>query len=352
LDPNGYILMTGTRYAIGDCYERILENALEMGQSSVWKFSIRDCWSTGCLNCPHPSVFHEDSSACTADGCHCPAFASDGVKGLLFPQVTTKSGIPFGHTMKFLETTLAELKEKFFSCQYLNDPLADGTQTFTQALIDSVTLHHESQLPPPGISPTYLMGDLAYSTSSERDESVIFAFQKYNGGLYVWGCWFGRWSASERVENILRILMQTRPEIAFLEKNLNSDSLHLNLISRAPEFGLAKLPLEWLPTSNVKDAKNSRIGDIEAAMRGKRVFLWSKMKGYDKLVQQLLKFPNIKLDDFADCLAMVVAAPTRWQYDAIPQPPSNSNWLQRLHSNDSNENENYPAGPCGSGICC
>ena len=87
-----------------------------------------------------------------------------------------------------------------------------------------------------------------------------------------------------------------------LREKSHSDSLHLNLIARAPEFGLAKLPIEWIPTSNVKDAKNARIGDIEMAMKAKRLLLYSKMKGYDLLVQQLLKFPNLKFDDRADPL--------------------------------------------------
>jgi hypothetical protein len=356
LDPHGYIVMTGTRYAPGDTYERIQENALEMGQASVWKFSIRDCWSTGCTNCSHSDVFHDRDinilePPCTVAGCNCKGFASDNVKGVLFPQVLKKNGDPFGHTLEFLEKTLAEQGRRFFACQYLNKPEADGSQTFTDELIGAVTLFHENQLPPHGASTTYLMGDLAYSTSADRDESVIFAVQKFAGALYVWGCWFGRWSANDRVENIIQILKGTRPEIAYFEKNLNSDSLHLNIVSRAPEFGLYKIPIEWTPTSNHKDAKNIRIGDIEAAMKGKRLFLYAKMRGYDRLVQQLLKWPNIKHDDFADGLSLVVAAPTGWQHETIPQQPGTGpNWLQKLNQNAPVEDAYYDSG-CGTGFC-
>jgi len=356
LDPNGYIIMSGTRYAVGDTYERIQENALEMGQASVWKFSIRNCWSTGCKNCEHPDVFHDRSvnivePPCTADGCSCIGFASDGIRGVLFPQVTTKDGNPFGHTLEFLDKTRAEQGEKFFANQYENNPLADGTQTFTEALIGAVTLFHENQLPPHGTSKTYLVGDLAYSTSNLRDESVIFAFQKYAGALYVWGCWFGRWSANDRVENIINILKIARPETAYFEKNLNSDSLHLNIVSRAPEFGLYKIPIEWTPTSNHKDAKNIRIGDIEAAMKGKRLFLYAKMHGYDHLVQQLLKWPNLKHDDFADALSLVVAAPTAWQHETRPQAATAPTWLQKLNQSAPAEDAYYDSGG-GTGLCC
>ena len=68
LEPTGFIVMTGTRYSYGDTYERIQDMAKteekELGHT-IWKFSIRDCWSLGCRNCSHPQdgyatdVYHD-----------------------------------------------------------------------------------------------------------------------------------------------------------------------------------------------------------------------------------------------------------------------------------------------------
>lgn len=338
LEHSGFILMTGTVYSYRDCYARIQEQ--EIAHSlGVWAFSIHDCWSQGtCKTCGMSAIFHEWSTnavqpaGITACGCNCPGFVGDGVRGCLFPLTKKKDGTPFGHTLDSLNRIRAELGPHKFANQYECRITAEGEQTFTEALIGSCTLHHENQLPIYGIAPVYICGDLAYSTSEARDESVIFAFSKYLGALYVWGCWFGRWSASERVDNILNILLRVRPVSAFFEKNLNSDSLELNLIAYASKYGLQKLPLVWTPLSNQKDAKNIRIGDIEAAMKGKRLFLYSQMPGYDRLCAQLLKHPRNSHDDFADALSQCLTAETGWQREALPVQPNPNDWLKRLNA--------------------
>jgi phage terminase large subunit-like protein len=358
LDPNGYIIMTGTRYAIGDTYERIQDNAEEIGQLSVWKFSVRNCWSTGCRNCKHADVFHDHSinvvqPPCTA--CPCLGFQSDGVDGVLFPQVMKRNGEPFGHTLEYLQRQRAEQGEKFFANQYLNEPVAEGTKVFTEALIGSVTLHHENQLPIGAQAQIFLVGDLAYSTNADRDESVIYAFSKFHGALYFWGCWSGRWGAAEKCERVLQLLKQVRPVKAFFEENLNSDSFQLNLVAMAPKYGLPSVGMvEWIKTSNKKDAKNSRIADIELAMKGRRVFIYAAMPHYDRLNSQLLKFPNIKHDDYADAFALGLQAPTGWQYETTPPPPEllNRKWTEKYLGASAEPQADWPDNGAGTGICC
>jgi len=336
LEPSGFILMTGTVYSHGDCYARIQEQEIEHSLG-VWSFSIRDCWSQGtCTVCGKSAIFHEWSTnavqppGIVACGCSCPGFVGDGVRGCLFPLTKKKDGTPFGHTLDYLNQRRAELGPRKFANQYECRITAEEEQTFTEALLGSCTLHHEHQLPPYAAAKVYVCGDLAYSTSPERDESVIFAFSVYQGAIYVWGCWFGRWSAFDRVNNILEILARVRPQTAFFEKNLNSDSLDLNLLAYAPQHNLAKLPLTWTPLSNKPDAKQIRIGDIEAAMRGKRLYLFAQMPGYNRLCEQLLKFPNAGHDDFADALSQCLTAETGWQRESLPVQ-STSNWLKRLN---------------------
>ena len=368
LDPQGYMLMTGTRYAIGDTYERIQENARETEQAgqfaSVWAFLIRDCWSQDCSNpnCKHAAIFHNHNgllAPCTMDGCNCSGFVADGEKKCLFPAVPKKtSGDTFGHTLEFLAKTLAEQGKQFFACQYLNAPEQDGSQIFTQQLIDSVTIDI-SKLPPRATSSSYLCGDMAYSVATKANYSVILAFQKSGGAHYLWGCWYGKFTASDRADLVLRTIATVRPETFFIERNMNSDSFALNLAARMPEVGLAKLPIIWTDLSTKKDAKQDRIADIELAMKGRRFFIVKQMQGspgaFEKLVQQLLRFPNCGAggDDFADCAGMIVSAPTNYLSEALPQtqPQSMNSWLNKLHR-CAEPDDSYGDNGCGSGLVC
>jgi phage terminase large subunit-like protein len=274
---------------------------------------------------------------------------------VLFPQVMKRNGEPFGHTLEYLQRQRAEQGEKFFANQYLNEPVAEGTKVFTEALIGSVTLHHENQLPIGAQAQIFLVGDLAYSTNADRDESVIYAFSKFHGALYFWGCWSGRWGAAEKCERVLQLLKQVRPVKAFFEENLNSDSFQLNLVAMAPKYGLPSVGMvEWIKTSNKKDAKNSRIADIELAMKGRRVFIYAAMPHYDRLNSQLLKFPNIKHDDYADAFALGLQAPTGWQYETTPPPPEllNRKWTEKYLGASAEPQADWPDNGAGTGICC
>jgi hypothetical protein len=365
LDPHaGAILCTGTRYAAGDCYDKIQVNAQETavsGQAPTWAFLIRDCWSTDCSNpkCKHSAIAHSRNgllAPCTVPGCDCSSFASDGVKKCLFPVVTKLNGEPFGHTIEFLQKTLAELGKRYFACQYLNAPeLAAAFKTFSQALIDACTIDI-SQMPPRNISTSYLCGEMAYAISEDADDTVIFAFQKSGGAHYIWACWWGKFTASDRADLLLHSIKKVRPETCFIEKNMGSDSFMLNLNARAvsPEFGLIRVPITWTELhTHTKNAKKEGIANMQLSMQGKRLFFAvqdmngvKEMQGtpgaYHKLVQQLLKFPSDEgHDDFADCASQVAAAvQTGYLADALPVPKSRRNWLQEL---------NQPQEPLGNG---
>jgi hypothetical protein len=59
---------------------------------------------------------------------------------------------------------------------------------------------------------------------------------------------------------------------------------------------------------------------------------------YDLLVNQLVKWPKLgRHDDFADCMGMVVAAPTGYQLTNPPAPVNSTNWLIKLHGHDTTE---------------
>jgi phage terminase large subunit-like protein len=361
LDPAGMIFMFGTRYAKNDTYGLIQETAAEMGGLSVWKFSIRNCWSKGpCATCGHYEVFHDrevnaslQNQPCTHAGCECKGFVDTGVDDVLFPAVIKKDGNPFGHTMGFLKRELADKGMPWFALQYLNSPQDTGECTFTEALIAQQTLHHQEQMPPFNGSVEYACGDLAQSTGNDRDETVVMLFTKWQGQLFVFGCIFGRWSHNDQVESILRLLYARRPTFLFLEKGPNYEAVGDNLKMRAPEFNLAIAPpIYWTDLSNQKNAKIIRTANIEVALKSKRLWLCSWMPGYQRLVNQLLEFPNSTHDDFSDCLSQIVAAPTGYQNDMPPAlVPKRPGWFPPSGGGDDDGGDSGSFGgsnsPCG-----
>jgi len=362
LDPSGFIIMTGTRYSHGDTYERIQENAESAGELSVWAFSVRDCWSQGrCKTCGHSDVFHDRSvnvvePPCVAAGCACKGFQSDGVKGCLFPQVEIVTGTSvksFGHTLEYLNQRRAEMGETKFANQYENRVTASGQQQFTEAMIGAQTLFEPSQLPSP-YTDTFIVGDLGYSIDEDRDETVLWVFKRYAGALWFFDCEAGHWGSNELVERTLKLIRKYHPKEMYYEKNQGWESLNNLLIARAPDFGVNKIPIQWIPQSNQKDAKLTRISGIQTLLVGKRIWLYRHMPNYDKLVKQLLRFPRSGgHDDYADAMGMACEAPTGFQFEAVPsqQLQSVGSWLNRLH-NCAPVDENYPDSGGGSGLCC
>lgn len=360
LEPTGFIIMTGTRYSFGDTYERIQEAAREeerlLGRT-IWKFSIRDCWSMGCKHCPHTDVYHNRDinilqPPCGVEGCHCPGFVSNGSKGVLFPQTRTRDGRSIGHTLEFLEGEKIRLGEEFFANQYENRPIASGAQTFTETLIGAATLHELSQIPSYNQSFTFIVGDLAYVGQPGRDASVLYICRKFQGQLFIFDCMAGNWNSGTVAENTVNILLKHRPGALYYEKFNGWEAYNTIISAKAAERGIQKVPIEWLPLSQAPNAKTARIGSSHGLFVAKRIWLYAGMPEYQTLVNQLVKWPKLgRHDDFADCLGMVAAAPTGYQLENPPVVESSSNWLRKLHQSDPVD-DSYGDNGCGTGICC
>lgn len=358
LEPTGFILMTGTRYSFGDTYQRIQEMAQEEEKQlgkTIWKFSIRDCWSMPCQNCPHTDVYH-DYTINVAEPpcklCKCPSFKARGNKGVLFPEKRTHDGRVIGHTLEFLEGERLRLGPEFFANQYENRPIAADSQTFTEALIGGQTLFRVDQLPAYGQSVTFGVGDLAYVGQEGRDYSVIYICRMFQGQIFVIDCIFGNWDSQAVAENTVLALLKHRPSVFYYEK-FNGWEAYNNVISAyALTKGLLKVPIQWEKGSQALNAKLTRIGSIKGPLQQKRLWLFADMPGYQLLVNQLVKWPKLgRHDDFADCLGMVVAAPTGYETQSPPVQESTNNWLRRLHPAVQID-DSYGDNGCGTGICC
>ena len=341
LEPTGYIIMSGTRYSFGDTYERIQDAAKEEEKKigrTIWKFSIRDCWSMGCQNCSHTSVYHDYDinivqPPCTIAGCTCIGFKANGAKGVLFPETRTVDGRAIGHTLEFLEGEKIRLGEEFFANQYCNLPIALGSQTFDEHLIGSQTFHTLDAMPSYTQGYTFGVGDLAYVGQDGRDYSVIYMCRAFQGRIYVFDCEFGNWDSGQVAEKTVDILLKHRPNVLYYEKVNGWDGFDRLIAGLATTKGLPKVPIQWEKGSQAKNAKQRRIGDVKGWLTSGRLWFYGGMRGYDQMVKQLVKWPKLgRHDDFADCVGQIVAAPTGVQMTAPPQPEAANNWLRKLNA--------------------
>jgi phage terminase large subunit-like protein len=356
LDPNGYIVVTGTRYSFGDTYERIQEQAKDAGEANIWKFSIRGCYSEGkCVNCGHPEVFHDrdvnilQPPCGVGVDCKCPGYVSDGDRGPLFPEVTTRTGGKFGFTMERLEQIKSELGNQVFANQYLNFPLASEDQTFTEAMVGAQTIHEIKQIPGYQQASTFVVGDLAYGDNEKADSSVLYVCRKFAGQIFVFQCRAGKWGSAALVDAIIRICIDPdcRPQTIYLEKNLGNDALDVLIRARAAQLGLPQVPIVWIKPNQKKGAKGARISNIQESLKSKRLWLFAGMDHYEELVSELVRFPRTKKDDHADALGRVVEiGSTMYQTESGPQNESALNWLKKLHQ--QKDVDDYDSRPCGS----
>lgn len=371
LETNGFLFMTGTRYSFGDTYQRIQELADEEEKEkgkTIWKFSVQSCWDYVCKHCGHGQAFHcKDINIAEPPcmlKCGCPGYEPVETKGVLFPQFRTHDGRLMGHTVEGLEAMRIEITPDFFANQYENQPIASGTQVFTQDIIDKQTLFHPQQIPDYAVSRTFIIGDLAYEGQEGRDYSVLFVCRLFRGQIFIFDCYFGNWDSHEIAVNMVHAILKHRPNMVFPEK-FNGWEAYDNVIrSYALTQGLQNLPITWLKGSQAPKAKLARIGSVKGPLANHRLWLYSNMinsavgapakastqNGYALLVNQLLKWPKLgKHDDFADCAGQTVAAPTGYELETPPAVEPATNWLRKL-SDRPIPDEYYPDTGMGTGL--
>ena len=362
LDPSGFMFVTGTRYSFGDTYERIQEKSKEEERQlgrTIWRFSIRDCWDSRCQHCSHRESNHDRDiniavPPCAVRGCSCGGYHGDGTKEVLFPETRSRDGRAIGHTLEFLEGEKIRLGPDFFSCQYENNPIAAGTQTFEEALIGSRTLFEEKQLPDYLLGTTFIVGDLAYVGQPGRDYTVMFVCRLVMGRIYVIACKYGNWDSDAIATNTMKLVQIFHPSALYYEKFNGWDAYNAVILAKAKELGIENLPLQWIKGTQTPNAKMVRIGAVKGPLAAGRLWLYKYMDtqgAYEKLTTQLIRWPKLgKHDDFADALGLVIEAPTGYQFEQPPVQQTTTNWLRQMNPRPTGEDSYYDSG-MGNGLC-
>jgi predicted phage terminase large subunit-like protein len=281
VNNGGYFYVTGTRYTFGDLYEHIIrsnESTAEFPKGK-WKVTVKGCWE-------------EDRNGLRTSDSNFP------------PRKLTK-GARAGETIGIsLQELLAIQRDnpETFAAQYLNRPIAAGTQLFTESLLlGAVRPRDPNQV----VGPALLFVDLAESRDPRADKRVVVCGRQIAGCPTVCDIRSGQWSTLQIAQNILEMSLIHRPLRVLIEGSQGSTFFTDYLVMIAKDKGIS-LAVDKIKVSNNKGAKYLRIAAIEGAIKTGRLRFLAGLPGWADMVQQFIEYPKGKHDDEIDTVSLML----------------------------------------------
>lgn len=260
LEPDGTIVIIGTRWHQDDLYSKILED-------QGWDCFIRNCWKNG----------------------------EDGTEPL-FPQKFTKE------LLASLRRTKGAVE---FSLQYMNNPIGTDAADFKRDWIhhyDPMTLHPSN---------LYLMVDPAKSLSKDANYSAGAMVGKFsNGKIRVVDYFRKRCVPSELVDTIFEMVKKWKENGYFVQCGIEAFT-YLNLkedIQRRQKeekfyFQIDEVKKMRGPNGEKADVKEARIRGMQPLFEQGLVEWRDDMTAME---DELLAFPRGKTDDLIDALSLSI----------------------------------------------
>jgi predicted phage terminase large subunit-like protein len=255
LDPEGEIIVVGTRYHQDDLYARILEENESMHN---WDVFIR-------------AAYNDDGS-------------------ILFPE-------------KFTEAQLNEIRSRprgayHFASQYLNNPIDPAAAEFKQ---NQIRFYEPS--PPP--TSLYLTIDPAVSLSKDADYSAgIVAGMYADRRIRVVDSFHRRCVPSELIDEIFAMVKKWRLHRVGIETFGFQKTLKYEIQRRQREtgdfFSVDELGKRHTGREEAPQSKAARIRRLQPYFEQGLVEIRRDMS---ELVTEILSFPRGKHDDLVDALA-------------------------------------------------
>jgi predicted phage terminase large subunit-like protein len=255
LEPDGFMIMIGTRWDYNDVYQYIIDNEAD-----------RFC------------IFAEQAER------------PDG--SLLFPERLTR---------EFLDSQKRSQGSNIYSMQYQNLPIDDETATFKFSQMRRVSWNDVKDRP----INWFLSVDPAISQTNDADfTAMVVAGFDYQKNIYVRHIDVGKYLPSEIVDHVFYLYERFKPSAIGLETVAFQKSLQYAINDRMRERGW------WLPLKEIKrknqQSKEDRIRGLQPYYEYGRVFHINDSPAIDDLEYQLIHFPKAKNDDIIDALADIL----------------------------------------------
>jgi predicted phage terminase large subunit-like protein len=268
LDPGGYTVLTGTRYAGFDVYGRRLKKA-----DSTWRVSVKQS-------------------------------RTDDKTWLLFPQRTLADGRKIGLTHDMLDQIMKD-DPVMYNAQYMNRIVALNRHIFPVELLLAKTRSKKDERYPRNAS-AYFAIDLAESDNADTDDSVLAIGRRdANAAIWIEDVIGHTWTPGQFANVIINQAVLLRPEKIFIEKQPGATFFAAFIQNLANEKGI-NLPIVLVEVSNQKDAKFLLISSLENSFKNDRLFLCAGIRDWDKLEEEFTHFPKGRHDDRPDAIATLV----------------------------------------------
>ena len=199
--------------------------------------------------------------------------------------------------MEFMEAQ-RRLDARGFSALYQQRPSPEDGDFFSR---DAIQYYTRDQLPKD--LRIYAASDHAIGTDKTRNDATVLlvAGVDANDDIYLIDCWWERAAADQVVKAMIELMRRHRPVMWWAEKGHISKSIAPFLRKRMMEEKVYCAIDEVTPINN----KIQRAQSIQGRMSMKKVFFPKNAPWVMNAVDELLKFPNARHDDFVDALAWI-----------------------------------------------
>lgn len=254
LEPDGFMVVIGTRWDYLDTYQYIIDNELH-----------RFC------------VYAQQAER------------PDGT--LLFPERLTK---------EFLRDQKMSQGSSIYSMQYQNMPVDDDTATFKYSQMRRVDKDSIQGKP----VNWFLMIDPAISQESTSDFTafVVAGFDQFKN-IYVKHIVKGKFTPSEIVDITFRLYQEFQPRCVGLETVAFQKTLQYSMNDKMREQGW------WIPLKEIKrgaKSKEDRIKGLQPYYEYGHVFHLKSCPFLDDMEYELIHFPKGRNDDIIDALTDIL----------------------------------------------
>jgi len=219
---------------------------------------------------------------------------------------------------KELEKRRKSMGDYQYGCQYLNDPTWGQVATFEESLLrealvpfEAIPLLRRSHLDGQIYigSKAFITWDMAFSAKTEADRSVGAAgcFDTL-GRLYLFDLEVGRFSPDQFVLKFLTLAQKWYPFLAKIGiEEAGGSALIGPALRTAASNANINLPIEWIPTGNVKRAKEERIFGLLPLLKNKRMFIVKDLPYLEELIKEFTRYsPRAAHDDIPDAVSRLL----------------------------------------------
>src|SRR5271166_772147 len=268
LNPGGYSKLVGTRYDFSDEYGEIIEK-----HSKDWKIFCRACWEIDHL----------------------------GNKTVLFPKKFCLDGeeAPEKENLDSLQRD----DPAIFACQYLNNPLATGSQLFPLKMLTEHTIPRADIPSDLILFMTWFLGFDPKAIGNEPRVGIVGGFSE-TGNLYIIDAYRGIWSSHNTIEAVIHALRKWPIRRIGLGETESAVLLAPGLEAKAREVGFP-LPVDWLPVKRNMESRIKSVESLQSLFMMNKVWFNADMPHLDHLFNEFSRFPKYKYSQIPEAVAML-----------------------------------------------